>query len=89
MNIYINVNSYYLSNETNPRFVAITVLSYKQKNFKRFLKNWENMAVFSIFELILTTLHNETKPGFVSITDFDFDQIFTSTRFIILKDFRN
>ena len=55
MNIYINVNFYHISNETNPRFAAITILNLQEKYFKRFLKNWEDMAVFNH---ILTTLLN-------------------------------
>ena len=31
INSHINVNSYYLSNETNPRFVVITVLELQAK----------------------------------------------------------
>ena len=52
MNININVNFYYLSNETKSRFLHITVLELKTKIFQKILKNWENMAVFSKLELI-------------------------------------
>ena len=55
MNNYINVNLYYLSNETNPRFVAITVLELKAKIFLKNRKNWEEIANLDLSELILTT----------------------------------
>ena len=43
INCQINVTFYYLSNETNPRFVTITVLEFKPNNLTNKVKiiiNW-------------------------------------------------
>ena len=48
INRHTNVNSYYLLNETNPRFVAIGKIIFK-------IKKRENVANSDILELISTT----------------------------------
>ena len=42
---HINVNLNFLLNETNPGFVAITVMLWAKITLKIF-KNWENVANF-------------------------------------------
>ena len=55
INRCINVNFYYLSNETNPGFVSITGLELYAKILLK-TKKTENLAKFCILELILITL---------------------------------
>ena len=55
INSHINVKFYYLLNETTPGSVAITVLELYAKILLKNLKNWENIAIFFILQLILTT----------------------------------
>ena len=58
INSHINVEFYYLSNETTPGFVAKTVLEIYAKIFLKFFKKLGKYSYFFILELILTTLLN-------------------------------
>ena len=46
INSHINVKFYYLSNKTNQRFVAITVLELKAKIFKKSKKSGKKWLFF-------------------------------------------